>query len=117
MADAPPPQDYASLSHLEIVVRATLVLHSTARNMVLGTPNTDVSISRCDLQSDLKVVTLYETCPSVLDQVRVTVSPESTVAQHGGVPWWIILVAVLAGILILALLVYLLWKVSSLFYF
>lgn len=47
-------------------------------------------------------------------QVRVTVSPESTVAQHGGVPWWIILVAVLAGVLILALLVFLLWKVSLL---
>ncbi len=29
----------------------------------------------------------------------------------GGVPWWIILVAVLAGILMLALLVLLLWKV------
>lgn len=47
----------------------------------------------------------------------VTVSPESTVAQHSGVPWWIILVAVLAGVLILALLVYLLWKVSSVFLF
>uniref|UniRef100_A0A4W6FXJ1 Integrin subunit alpha 6 n=1 Tax=Lates calcarifer TaxID=8187 RepID=A0A4W6FXJ1_LATCA len=46
----------------------------------------------------------------VVSQVTVVVSPESTVAQYGGVPWWIILVAVLAGILILALLVYLLWK-------
>uniref|UniRef100_A0A667Z438 Integrin subunit alpha 6 n=1 Tax=Myripristis murdjan TaxID=586833 RepID=A0A667Z438_9TELE len=46
-------------------------------------------------------------------QVRVTVFPEKTVAQYGGVPWWIILVAVLAGILMLALLVFLLWKVSS----
>lgn len=46
-------------------------------------------------------------------QVKVTVSPESAVAQYGGVPWWIILIAVLAGILILALLVFLLWKVSS----
>lgn len=43
----------------------------------------------------------------------LTVSPEPTVAQHTGVPWWIILVAVLAGILILALLVFLLWKVSK----
>lgn len=43
----------------------------------------------------------------------MTVSPESAVAQHGGVPWWIILIAVLAGILILALLVFLLWKVSA----
>lgn len=46
-------------------------------------------------------------------QVKVTVSPEGAVAQHTGVPWWIILVAVLAGILILALLVFLLWKVST----
>uniref|UniRef100_A0A672JHS5 Uncharacterized protein n=1 Tax=Salarias fasciatus TaxID=181472 RepID=A0A672JHS5_SALFA len=43
-------------------------------------------------------------------QVTVSVSPDSEVAQYGGVPWWIILVAVLAGILILALLVFLLWK-------
>ena len=44
-------------------------------------------------------------------QVRVTVFPEKAVAQYGGVPWWIILVSVLAGILMLALLVFLLWKV------
>lgn len=43
MADDAPPQDYASLSHMEIVVRASLVLHSAAKNMVLGTPDTDVS--------------------------------------------------------------------------
>uniref|UniRef100_A0A674CZJ1 Integrin subunit alpha 6 n=1 Tax=Salmo trutta TaxID=8032 RepID=A0A674CZJ1_SALTR len=46
----------------------------------------------------------------VLRNVRVTVFPEKAVAQFGGVPWWIILVAVLAGILMLALLVFLLWK-------
>ncbi|XP_073329932.1 integrin alpha-6 isoform X1 [Pagrus major] len=76
-------EDYASLSHLHIVVKASLVLHSQPKNMILKTPDTDVI---------------------------VTVSPESAVAQHTGVPWWIILVAVLAGILILALLVFLLWK-------
>uniref|UniRef100_A0A8C9Z961 Integrin subunit alpha 6 n=1 Tax=Sander lucioperca TaxID=283035 RepID=A0A8C9Z961_SANLU len=46
----------------------------------------------------------------VCDSVTVSVSPEGAVAQLSGVPWWIILVAVLAGILILALLVFLLWK-------
>uniref|UniRef100_A0A3Q3VLA2 Uncharacterized protein n=1 Tax=Mola mola TaxID=94237 RepID=A0A3Q3VLA2_MOLML len=76
-------EDYASLSHLHIVVRASLVLHSPAKNIILRTPATNVTL---------------------------TVSPESTVAQLNGVPWWIILVAVLAGILILALLVFLLWK-------
>lgn len=36
-------QDYASLSHLDIVVRASLVLHSQAKNIILRTPDTDVS--------------------------------------------------------------------------
>lgn len=76
-------EDYASLSHLRIVVRASLVLHTQAKNMILRTPDTDVIL---------------------------TVSPDIEVAQHSGVPWWIILVAVLAGILILALLVFLMWK-------
>ncbi|XP_065818223.1 integrin alpha-6 isoform X1 [Labrus bergylta] len=76
-------EDYASLSHLSILVKASLILHTEAKNMILRTPDTAVT---------------------------VTVSPDSEVAQHSGVPWWIILVAVLAGILILALLVFLLWK-------
>uniref|UniRef100_UPI0037E92270 integrin alpha-6 isoform X1 n=1 Tax=Semicossyphus pulcher TaxID=241346 RepID=UPI0037E92270 len=76
-------EDYASLSHVRIVVKASLVLYTQAKNMILRTPDTNVT---------------------------VTVSPDSAVAQHSGVPWWIILVAVLAGILILALLVFLLWK-------
>nr|XP_019945545.1 PREDICTED: integrin alpha-6 isoform X1 [Paralichthys olivaceus] len=76
-------EDYASVSTLHIVVKALLVLHAQAENMILTTPDTDVTVA---------------------------VSPESAVAQYGGVPWWIILVAVLAGIKILALLVFLLWK-------
>ncbi|CAG09957.1 unnamed protein product, partial [Tetraodon nigroviridis] len=75
-------EDYA-LSHMDIVVKASLVLHSPAKNIVLRTPDTDVVL---------------------------TVSPERTVVPSTGVPWWIILVAVLAGVLILALLVFLLWK-------
>ncbi|XP_042317040.1 integrin alpha-6 isoform X4 [Sceloporus undulatus] len=42
--------------------------------------------------------------------VRVTVFPAKTVALYKGVPWWIILIAILAGLLMLALLVFLLWK-------
>ncbi|XP_040912374.1 integrin alpha-6 isoform X2 [Toxotes jaculatrix] len=76
-------EDYASVSTSHIVVKASLVLQAQAENVILTTPDT---------------------------HVRVTVSPESEIAQHGGVPWWIILVAVLAGILILGLLVFLLWK-------
>ena len=41
--------------------------------------------------------------------VMVYLDPVAVVA--GGVPWWVILLAVLAGLLVLALLVLLMWKV------
>lgn len=41
--------------------------------------------------------------------VMVYLDPMAVVAE--GVPWWVILLAVLAGLLVLALLVLLLWKV------
>ncbi|XP_068602548.1 integrin alpha-6 [Brachionichthys hirsutus] len=76
-------EDYAAFSHLLIIVKASLILHTQAKHVILRSPDTEVTL---------------------------TVSPESAVAQHSGVPWWIVLVAVLAGSLILALLVFLLWK-------
>jgi len=54
--------------------------------------------------------------PNAGTQIRVTVFPSKTIAQYSGVPWWIILVAILAGILMLALLVFLLWKVSPIWH-
>jgi len=41
------------------------------------------------------------------------VFPERKVAQYGGMPWWVILVAILLGLLLLGLLVFLLYKVRS----
>ncbi|XP_036400795.1 integrin alpha-6-like [Megalops cyprinoides] len=76
-------EDYAKLNYLDIIVKASLSLDASAKNMVLKDAET---------------------------QVRVTVFPEKSVAQYSGVPWWVILVAILAGILMLALLVFLLWK-------
>uniref|UniRef100_A0A8C2GRW8 Integrin, alpha 6b n=1 Tax=Cyprinus carpio TaxID=7962 RepID=A0A8C2GRW8_CYPCA len=46
-----------------------------------------------------------------LKTVRVTVFPEHRVAQYGGMPWWVLLVAILLGLLLLGLLVFLLWKI------
>uniref|UniRef100_A0A3Q0QV27 Integrin subunit alpha 6 n=1 Tax=Amphilophus citrinellus TaxID=61819 RepID=A0A3Q0QV27_AMPCI len=65
-----------------------------------------------ELNSCTTSLTLYCLDPNfdVLLQARVQVFPDSEVAKNQGVPWWIILVAVLIGALILALLVYLLWK-------
>ncbi|MGH0140838.1 UNVERIFIED_CONTAM: hypothetical protein FKN15_004210 [Acipenser sinensis] len=75
-------EEYSKMNYLDIIVKASININAT-KNMVLKNANT---------------------------QVRVTVFPEKTVAQYTGVPWWIILVAILAGILMLALLVFLLWK-------
>ncbi|XP_061579506.1 integrin alpha-6 isoform X2 [Cololabis saira] len=76
-------EDYASIPTLSLMVKASLVLHSQARNIILKNPEATVTVS---------------------------VSPDSSVAQYGQLPWWIILLAVLAGILILALMIFMLWK-------
>lgn len=71
------------MNYLDILVRASIDVAAAAENIKL---------------------------PHAGTQVRVTVFPSKTIAQYSGVPWWIILVAILAGILMLALLVFLLWK-------
>ncbi|XP_012691773.2 integrin alpha-6 [Clupea harengus] len=76
-------EDYATFSYLDLIIKASLSLDGSAQNIILKNAETEV---------------------------KVTVFPEKTVALYSGVPWWIILVAVLAGILMLALLVFLLWK-------
>uniref|UniRef100_A0A8C1ZF89 Integrin subunit alpha 7 n=1 Tax=Cyprinus carpio TaxID=7962 RepID=A0A8C1ZF89_CYPCA len=43
-------------------------------------------------------------------QVSVMIYPEHGLSDQHSIPWWIILIAVLAGIIVLALLVCLLWK-------
>ncbi|XP_067405337.1 integrin alpha-6 isoform X1 [Emydura macquarii macquarii] len=76
-------EEYSKLNYLDILVRATINVPAAAENIKLT---------------------------NEVAQVRLTVFPAKTVALHTGVPWWIILVAILAGMLMLALLVFLLWK-------
>ena len=49
--------------------------------------------------------------PSVHHQIPVTIYPDPGLADQSPIPWWIILIAILAGILLLTLLVCILWKV------
>uniref|UniRef100_A0A8C0JV27 Integrin subunit alpha 6 n=1 Tax=Canis lupus dingo TaxID=286419 RepID=A0A8C0JV27_CANLU len=76
-------EEYSKMNYLDILVRASIDVAAAAENIKL---------------------------PNAGTQIRVTVFPSKTVAQYSGVPWWIILVAILAGILMLALLVFILWK-------
>ncbi|XP_048091160.1 integrin alpha-6-like isoform X1 [Alosa alosa] len=76
-------EDYSDLNYLNILVTAKLTVDGKASNIDL----TDTSAT-----------------------ASVTVFPERRMAQHGGLPWWIILVAILLGLLLLGLLIFLLWK-------
>ncbi|XP_068101627.1 integrin alpha-6 isoform X2 [Hyperolius riggenbachi] len=76
-------EEYSKMNYLDILVKASISIDTAAANVKM-------------------IDKAYET--------RVTVFPEKTQAQYTGVPWWIILVAILAGILMLALLVFILWK-------
>uniref|UniRef100_A0A8B9SUC5 Integrin subunit alpha 6 n=1 Tax=Anas platyrhynchos TaxID=8839 RepID=A0A8B9SUC5_ANAPL len=76
-------EEYSKMNYLDILVRASISVPAAAKNVKLT---------------------------NEIAQVRVTVFPAKPVALYTGVPWWIIVVAIFAGILMLALLVFLLWK-------
>ncbi|KAM6989293.1 integrin alpha-6-like [Tautogolabrus adspersus] len=77
-------EDFSELHHVEVVVKASLHVESTTKNTVLQHSDT---------------------------QLRLTVFPERRAeGVYSGVPWWIIVLSVLFGLLLLALLAFLLWK-------
>ncbi|NP_001393214.1 integrin alpha-7 isoform 3 [Mus musculus] len=77
-------EEYMAVKSLEVIVRANITVKSSIKNLLLR----DAS-----------------TIP-----VMVYLDPMAVVVE--GVPWWVILLAVLAGLLVLALLVLLLWKLG-----
>ncbi|XP_027141106.1 integrin alpha-6 isoform X3 [Larimichthys crocea] len=76
-------EDHSKLHHVEVIVKASLHVDSSTKNTVLEKSET---------------------------VVKLTVFPERREARYGGVPWWIILLSILFGLLLLALLAFLLWK-------
>ncbi|XP_041036227.1 integrin alpha-7-like isoform X1 [Carcharodon carcharias] len=76
-------EEYASLSSIKLIIRADISVKSSIKN--LKVKNTAAE----------NILTIY---------------PEKASVAYVGAPWLIILIAVLAGILVLALLVFLLWK-------
>ncbi|XP_049438189.1 integrin alpha-7 isoform X3 [Epinephelus fuscoguttatus] len=76
-------EDFPSASALELLVRANITVKSSIKHLVLK---------------------------DAAAQVPVMIYPEPGLADQYWIPWWIILIAVLAGILLLTLLVCILWK-------
>ncbi|XP_041659273.1 integrin alpha-6-like isoform X2 [Cheilinus undulatus] len=80
-------EDYSDLHHVEVIVKASLNVDSTAKNAVLQNAETNV---------------------------RLTVFPERRAeGVYSGVPCWIIVLSILFGLMLLALLAFLLWKCPS----
>uniref|UniRef100_A0A6J0SV55 Integrin alpha-7 isoform X1 n=1 Tax=Pogona vitticeps TaxID=103695 RepID=A0A6J0SV55_9SAUR len=78
-------EEYSDVTSVEVIVRTSITVKSTIRNLILK---------------------------DATAQIPVTVYLDPIVAMSRGVPWWIILIAVLAGILVLGLLVSILWKLG-----
>ncbi|XP_041636597.1 integrin alpha-7 isoform X2 [Cheilinus undulatus] len=76
-------EDFSSVSALELLVRANITVKSSIKHLVLK---------------------------DAAAQVPVMIYPEPGLTDQYWIPWWIILIAVLAGILLLTLLVCILWK-------
>ncbi|XP_066865550.1 integrin alpha-7 isoform X3 [Kogia breviceps] len=76
-------EEYSAVKSLEVIVQANITVKSSIKNLLLRDASTVIP-------------------------VMVYLDPAAVVA--GGVPWWVILLAVLAGLLALALLVLLMWK-------
>ncbi|XP_058937448.1 integrin alpha-7 isoform X1 [Kogia breviceps] len=78
-------EEYSAVKSLEVIVQANITVKSSIKNLLLRDASTVIP-------------------------VMVYLDPAAVVA--GGVPWWVILLAVLAGLLALALLVLLMWKMG-----
>ncbi|XP_034724805.1 integrin alpha-7 isoform X4 [Etheostoma cragini] len=76
-------EEFSAVSALELLVRANITVKSSIKHLVLR---------------------------DAAAQVPVMIYPEPGLADQYRIPWWIILIAVLAGILLLTLLVCILWK-------
>ncbi|NXD87831.1 ITA7 protein, partial [Halcyon senegalensis] len=76
-------EEFLAVASVELVVRASVSVTSSIKNLVLKDAATQIPVS-------------------------IYLDPGAAVA--GGVPWWVVALAVLAGALLLALLVGVLWK-------
>lgn len=76
-------EEFPAVSALEVMVRANITVKSSIKHLVLK---------------------------DAAAQVPVMIYPEPGLVEQYWIPWWIILIAILAGILLLTLLVCILWK-------
>ncbi|XP_072265182.1 integrin alpha-7 isoform X2 [Pyxicephalus adspersus] len=97
-------EDYPTGSAIEVVIRANITVKSSIKNLVLrGATTQRFPITSCTGDTT-------ESEREISYKISVMLYSDLDIVAHGGVPWWIILIAILAGILLLLLLVSILWK-------
>lgn len=66
--------------------------------------------------NDFKAHYLHPTRPPQIRDLDVTthVSPAKSLDEAPPIPWWVIVLATMAGVLILLIIILILWKVSIL---
>ncbi|XP_060766552.1 integrin alpha-7 isoform X2 [Neoarius graeffei] len=76
-------EEFSTVSVLEVLVRANISVKSSIKHLMLR---------------------------DAAAQVSVMVYPELSVLDQSWIPWWIILIAILAGVIVLTVIVCILWK-------
>jgi|UPI00001E584B integrin alpha 7 len=102
-----------AVKSLEVIVRANITVKSSIKNLLLRDASTVVSCQAggCGGWTGTLLLPLTPAFELLVSQIPVMVYLDPMAVVVEGVPWWVILLAVLAGLLVLALLVLLLWKV------
>uniref|UniRef100_A0A3B3V615 Integrin alpha-3-like n=1 Tax=Poecilia latipinna TaxID=48699 RepID=A0A3B3V615_9TELE len=89
---------------------ATLTVKSRLWNSTMIEDYRDASSVLVQGQATLKLKTTKSTITMKSSPSLVNIYPEFELQLNSGAPWWIIVVSVLAGVLLLALICVLLWK-------
>ncbi|NXA56861.1 ITA7 protein, partial [Nothocercus julius] len=99
-------EEFLAVTSVELIVRASVSITSAVTNLVLKDASIQVCVCPWSPRGFPPAAALTPQCPQI--PVSVYLDPGAAVA--GGVPWWVIVLAILAGVLVLALLVFVLWK-------
>ncbi|NXV88374.1 ITA7 protein, partial [Calonectris borealis] len=99
-------EEYLAVTSVELIVRASVSVTSSIKNLVLKDASTQVWPRRP------RPPRPPAPPPPPPPPPPVSLYLDPGAAAAGGVPWWGVLLAVRAGVLVLALLVFILWKLG-----
>uniref|UniRef100_A0A8C4WU62 Integrin alpha-2 domain-containing protein n=1 Tax=Eptatretus burgeri TaxID=7764 RepID=A0A8C4WU62_EPTBU len=101
-----------AICQVDITMKTRITLHARLWNSTFVQDFADYD--RVQLVMSVKAYTHSQSRITILDsggaKIRLWANPDPTILQTFELPWWIILIAVLAGVIILALLIFMMYK-------